>query len=140
MSGMNVIPNEATSTHPEPTPFLSQSLVRRRTAARDSCARASTELPEYQALVEADAAEQDAWNSWLAAREIHDKAAGGELIQVAAERCASAWEHFIISEARRCAAFVAWRRAYRALPAFDDLLMAAALSSVTASSGERRAA
>ncbi len=140
MSGMNVIPNEATSTHPEPTPFLSQSLVRRRTAARDSCARASTELPEYQALVEADAAEQDAWNSWLAAREIHDKAAGGELIQVAAERCASAWEHFINSEARRCAAFVAWRRAYRALPAFDDLLMAAALSSVTASSGERRAA
>ncbi|RLT52824.1 MAG: hypothetical protein DWI69_11270 [Chloroflexi bacterium] len=137
---MNVIPNEATSTHPEPTPFLSQSLVRRRTAARDSCARASTELPEYQALVEADAAEQDAWNSWLAAREIHDKAAGGELIQVAAERCASAWEHFINSEARRCAAFVAWRRAYRALPAFDDLLMAAALSSVTASSGERRAA
>ena len=140
MSGMNVIPNEATSTHPEPTPFLSQSLVRRRTAARDSCARASTELPEYQALVEADAAEQDAWNSWLAALEIHDKAAGGELIQVAAERCASAWEHFINSEARRCAAFVAWRRAYRALPAFDDLLMAAALSSVTASSGERRAA
>ena len=140
MSGMNVIPNEATSTHPEPTPFLSQSLVRRRTAARDSCARASTELPEYQALVEADAAEQDAWNRWLAAREIHDKAAGGELIQVAAERCASAWEHFINSEARRCAAFVAWRRAYRALPAFDDLLMAAALSSVTASSGERRAA
>ena len=140
MSGMNVIPNEATSTHPEPTPFLSQSLVRRRTAARDSCARASTELPEYQALVEADAAEQDAWNRWLAAREVHDKAAGGELIQVAAERCASAWEHFINSEARRCAAFVAWRRAYRALPAFDDLLMAAALSSVTASSGERLAA
>ena len=140
MSGMNVIPNEATSTHPEPTPFLSQSLVRRRTAARESCARASPELPEYQALVEADAAEQDAWNRWLAAREVHDKAAGGELIQVAAERCASAWEHFINSEARRCAAFVAWRRAYRALPAFDDLLMAAALSSVTASSGERRAA
>ena len=140
MSGMNVIPNEATSTHPEPTPFLSQSLVRRRTAARDSCARASTELPEYQALVEADAAEQDAWNRWLAAREVHDKAAGGELIQVAAERCASAWEHFINSEARRCAAFVAWRRAYRGLPAFDDLLMAVALSSVTASSGERRAA
>lgn len=140
MSGMNVIPNEATSTHLEPTPFLSQSLVRRQTAARDSCARASIALPEYQDLVEADAAEQDAWNSWLVAREIHDKAAVGEPLQVAVERCASAWEHFMNSEARRCAAFVAWRHAYRALPAFDDLLMAAALSSVTASLGERRAA
>ncbi len=140
MSGMNVNPNEATSTHPEPTHFLSQSLVWKRTAARDSCARASTALPEYQALVEADAAEQDAWHSWVATREIHDKAAGGGLLQVAAERCASAWEHFINAEARRGAAFVAWRRAYRALPAFDDLLMAAALSSVTASSGERLAA
>ena len=140
MSGMNVISNEATSTHLEPTPFLSQALIWRRTAVRDSCARASIALPEYQALLEADAAEQDAWNSWRAAREIHDKAAGGELLQAAVERCASAWEHFINSEARRCAAFVAWRHAYRALPAFDDLLMAAALSSVTAPSGERRAA
>ncbi len=140
MSGMNVIPNEATSTHPEPTPFLSQALVWRRTAARDSCARASIALPEYQALVEADAAERDAWSSWLTARDIHEKAAGGELLQVAVERCASAWEHFINSEARRSAAFLAWRHAYRALPAFDDLLMAAALSSVTASWGERRAA
>ena len=140
MSGMNVIPNEATSIHPEPTPFLSQAFVWRRTAARDSCERASIALPEYQALVVADAAEQDAWNSWLAAREIHDNAAVGEPLQVAVEKCASAWEHFINSEARRCAAFVAWRRAYRGLPAFDDLLMAAALSSVTASSGERRAA
>ena len=140
MSGMNVILNEATSTHPEPTPFLSQALIWRRTAVRDSCARASIALPKYQALLEADAAEQDAWNSWRSAREIHDKAAGGELLQAAVERCASAWEHFINSEARRCAAFVAWRHAYRALPAFDDLLMAAALSSVTAPSGERRAA
>jgi len=137
---MNVIPNEATSIHPEPTPFLYQALVWRRTAARDSCARASIALPEYQALVEADAAERDAWNSWLEAREVHDKATGGELLEVAVERCASAWETFLNAEARRSAAFVAWRRAYRALPAFDDLLMAAALSSVTASSGERRAA
>ena len=140
MSGMNVHPNEAPSTNPEPTPFLSQALVWRRTAARDSCARASIALPEYQALVEADAAEQDAWNSWLAARASHDKAASGAELQVAVERCASAWETFLNAEARRSAAFVAWRRAYRALPAFDDLLMAAALSSVTASSGERRAA
>jgi len=140
MSGMNVNPNEAPSTSPEPTPFLSHSLVRRGTAARDSCARASTALPEFLALVEADAAEQDAWNSWLAARASHDKAAGGDELQGAVVRCVSAWETFLNAEARRTSAFVAWRRAYRALPAFDDLLLATALSSVTASSSERLAA
>ncbi len=140
MSGMNVNPTEVTSAHPEPTPFLSQSHEWRRSAARVSLASEASALPEYETFARADAEEQNAWTRWTEARASSEAADGDLSLQAALERCSSAWAHFIDAEARRSAASVEWRRAYRALPAFDELLMATALSSLNAPSSDRLAA
>ncbi|MSQ43656.1 MAG: hypothetical protein EXR45_05545 [Chloroflexi bacterium] len=137
---MNVNPTAETSAHPEPTPFLPQAQLRKRPATRASLAIAATAVPEYKPLLEADAAELGAWKQWTAARAAHQCADGEIALQKTAERCAVAWKTFIDAEARRSVASVAWRHAYRALPAFSDLLMATALASLASPSTERLAA
>ncbi len=140
MALTNVTPTEATSSHPTPTPFSKHSRLSGRTSARELFAREATALPHYKALAEADTHEREAWGRWTEARATLEAASGDSERQVATAGCASAWEELIDAEARSTAASVAWRRAYRALPAYDDLLIATALSSLTATSRGRLAA
>lgn len=140
MTTINVFQTGETSSHPEPTQFLPQTHLRNRTGIRACLAAAAIALPEYRSLAEADAAEQAAWTRWTEARLAHETANSEISFQAAVERCEVSWKDFMIAEARRSAASVAWRHAYRTLPTFHDLLMSTALSCLTSPSTERLAA